>query len=284
MLAILDRYLAKATPPTRRALKLALPILCTVATLGAVKIVAQSHLIAPGRIAPLIAGLGIWAPALFLAALVVRPILLLPGQAFAAAAGMLFGVSWGSLLCVAGSALSALLVIGLGRRLLGRRLARWSGVDRDELARVARRHDSVCGALVTLNPLLPSDLCLALAAGAGARPWRLAVGASLGTIPGTVATALYGSAVVKDAPWALALGLSGIAASIVGGALLGRSALRELKPRPLYLCAGTENRPSAPIFPRRALRHALGRAIYGPREKSVVAASPRGTSTHPYDP
>ena len=229
MLAIADRTLAKAAPPARRALRLTLPVVCTLSTLAAVKLVAQGNLIAPGRIAPLMAGLGIWAPALFLAALAIRPLLFLPGQAFAAAAGMLFGVSWGSLLCVAGSGLSALVVIGLGRRLLGRRLARWSGVDRDELARAARRHDSFFGALVTLNPLLPSDLCLALAAGAGARPWRLAVGASIGTIPGTVATALYGSAVIKDAPWALALGLSGIAASIVGGALIGRSALRDRK-------------------------------------------------------
>jgi uncharacterized membrane protein YdjX (TVP38/TMEM64 family) len=165
------------------------------------------------------------------ALLAVRPVLLLPGQAFAALAGVLWGTLRGSALALLGAALAMWLVTTLGRRLLRRRLGRLAGERRDEWARVARRHDLAYAALVTLNPLLPTDLCMALGSGAGARRGRLVAGAVLGSVPGTIAAAALGSAASREEPVLGALSLLGLAVSLVGGALLARKAWGELRGR-----------------------------------------------------
>ncbi len=227
----------------RIAAQVAVPCACTLASLVLVKAALSPELVGE-RAAALLARAGDLGPALFVALLAVRPVLLLPGQAFAALAGVLWGTLRGSALALLGAALAMWLVTTLGRRLLRRRLGRLAGERRDEWARVARRHDLAYAALVTLNPLLPTDLCMALGSGAGARRGRLVAGAVLGSVPGTIAAAALGSAASREEPVLGALSLLGLAVSLVGGALLARKAWGELRGRGRALAA-----PPAPCAP-----------------------------------
>lgn len=179
-----------------------------------------------------LARLGLWGPALFLLVLAVRPLFLIPGQALAAMAGVLWGGLEGSALCVAGSIPSLLLVAWLGRRLLRRPLERWASKRNLELARLAARRDFLCSLVLTLNPLIPTDLAIALTSGAGGRARRLVAGAVLGSVPGTLATCYVGSALTKDQPALLVLSLTALVVSLIGGALLARGAWRAVAPAP----------------------------------------------------
>ncbi|MBI5546567.1 MAG: TVP38/TMEM64 family protein [Deltaproteobacteria bacterium] len=172
--------------------------------------------------------LGLWGPVLFLAALSVRPLLLLPAQAFAAAAGVVWGGAWGTVLVVAGSVLAMELVTLLGRRLLRTPIRRLAGKRAAALADLAGRRDFVYAVLASLNPLLPTDLCIAVGAAAGGRRHRLVLGTVLGSIPGTVATAYLGRAVVEGKALIIALSAAGLAASVAGGIWFGRSLRRAL--------------------------------------------------------
>ncbi|HEY3445648.1 MAG TPA: VTT domain-containing protein [Myxococcales bacterium] len=227
--------------------QIAVPFACTLVTLWLVKTALSPDLVgAPA--AALLAQVGVYGPALFVALLAVRPVLLLPGQAFAALAGVLWGTLEGSALALVGAVLAMVLVTTLGRRLLRRPIARLAGEHRDELARVAANHDLAYAFLITLNPLLPTDVCVALGSGAGGRRGRLVLGAILGSVPGTVATAAFGSAVSRDEPVLVALSLVGIAGSVVGGALLARSIWRELKvPEPEPAARRAPGGPRTPL-------------------------------------
>ncbi len=242
------------------ALKVGLPLVCTVISLAIVKMVASRELLGPEDISKVLTRLGPVAPLVFVLALGVRPVTLLPGQAFTAMAGMLWGTFWGTTLSLVGSGLSAAVVLWLGGRLLRRPLARWSGENREALAEAARRNSFLYGAVVTLNPLLPTDVSLALGAGAGARLGRLAAGAIIGTIPGTLTTAMFGSALTDDRPWALALSIAGMVASLIGGALIARSVWRSIQrnrrdaadPEPKAMLAAANDAPPPPRFARPA--------------------------------
>lgn len=130
-------------------------------------------------------------------------------------------------------------VTTLGRRFVRRPIERWAGKQSAELSRLAARRDFLYATLATLNPFLPTDVCIALGAGAGGRRSRLVLGAVLGSIPGTLATAYLGGAVAKDQPAIIAVSLAGMVASLVGGALLARSIWRVLTPK--------QSTPSVPI-------------------------------------
>lgn len=166
--------------------------------------------------------LGTWAPAAFVALLAIRPITLLPGQVFTAMGGILFGVIPGTLYSLAGSLGASALVFLLSRRFGTRFMKRFVGRKYAALATTARRHDLKLAILVTMNPLFPTDVLIALAAASGARFWPTALGVLAGTLPGTVLTAAFGSALGSGRTLLTAITATGIVVTMVLGVLLGR--------------------------------------------------------------
>jgi uncharacterized membrane protein YdjX (TVP38/TMEM64 family) len=252
----------RARPILRTALKIGIPVFCTLASLAMFKLLANRSIFNPNQIAPLLARAGAWGPLVFLLGLTVRPMVLLPSQIFAAIAGMLWGYPMGTGLCSAGSVLSTLVVAFAGRRFLKRPLRRWTGANCGELQRVAKRHDLVFAVLVTMNPLFPSDVCLALAAGSGARVWRLILGALMGSVPATITTALFGSALAGGKPLVLAMSLGGIGLSLAGGAWIGTNLWRALR----------RGAPGAEQTKRRAFANRESVGAGGPSPLPMAAA------------
>lgn len=224
----------------RRAARLALLLAgLGAASLAAVALLASGAAQSPETISTMLERAGGWGPVAFVVASALRPLLLLPAQAFSAAAGALWGPGIGSAVAVAGNWASLAVVVLLGRRLLRGPLSRWSGPRRDELEQVARRHDFLYGLVMALNPLLPTDLAIAAASGAGARSRQLLAGSLLGAAPQAASTALFGGALVGDQSIGLALSTAGVALSLVGGVWIARGIWRSLRPArpPLGLSA-----------------------------------------------
>lgn len=213
----------------RTALKMAAPVAVIGACYALLALVPRDRLGSTERLLDLAQQLGAWGPLLLVLSLMLRPLLLLPGSPFTAVAGMLWGAVLGTGLSLAGSALSALVVITIGQRLLSRLLLRWVRVDRELLAEVARRHDFVYALVFALTPI-GQDVSLLLAAGAGARRSRLVFGSVLGNVPGTIAVAMFGEALARGRPLMIALTVLCWIASSFGAILLARRIWSALAP------------------------------------------------------
>lgn len=74
----------------------------------------------PSSVRDLVARAGIWGPLVFVVLAGFRHLLLIPSQVFLLAAGVLFGLAWGTIYGAAGMLISALLYFGF---------ARWLGRD-----------------------------------------------------------------------------------------------------------------------------------------------------------
>lgn len=205
--------------------------------------------------------LGPWAPLAFILFLAVRPVTLLPGQLFTAVAGVLFGTLAGSLYALAGSFLGTALVYLVTKRSGMRFMKRVAGERYQALRRTARRHDFTYGFLMCINPLFPTDVMVALAAGCGARFWPMALGVLLGTVPGTFLTAQFGSALGQGKPVMTALSALGLVVSLGIGIWVGRKVYKEVmgqgpSPEPGAPPAEQAGAPerAAPPLARRDLR------------------------------
>jgi uncharacterized membrane protein YdjX (TVP38/TMEM64 family) len=172
--------------------------------------------------------LGLWAPVAFVLFLAVRPVTLLPGQIFTAVGGILFGMVAGSVYALLGSLLANILTFWLAKRLGTRFMKRMAGRRYQAIRRTARRHDFSWGLLMCINPLVPTDVMVALAAGCGARLWPTVFGVLVGTIPGTVLTAWFGSALGQGQTALTAVSAAGLVISLVAGVFVGRKAYKEL--------------------------------------------------------
>ncbi|MBX5484800.1 MAG: TVP38/TMEM64 family protein [Myxococcaceae bacterium] len=171
--------------------------------------------------------LGPWAPVVFVVLLGIRPITLLPGQLFTAVGGILFGVLFGSLYALLGSLLSFALVFVLSRRFGTRFMKRFAGEKYHALAHTARRHDFKVAALATINPLIPTDVLVVVAAASGARFWPTALGVLLGTMPGTFLTAQFGAALGTGRTIMTIVSAAGLIVSMVLGVFLGRKVVTQ---------------------------------------------------------
>jgi uncharacterized membrane protein YdjX (TVP38/TMEM64 family) len=172
--------------------------------------------------------LGPWAPAAFVLFLAVRPLTLLPGQVFTAVGGILFGTLAGSLYALAGSFLASALTYVLAWKLGTRFMKRMAGNRYSALRRTARRHDFTFGLLMCLNPIVPTDVMVALGAATGARFWPTVMGVLVGTLPGTVLTAQFGSALSQGKTVMTVVSAVGLVVSLVAGVFVGRRAYREV--------------------------------------------------------
>lgn len=180
------------------------------------------------RLQAWLAPMGVWAPVVFLAFLVVRPVTLLPGQLFAAVGGMLFGLWAGVGYALLGSLLSGVLVHVLARRLGTERMRRWLGPDYRAISASAKRHDFAFNFAACVNPLAPTDVMLALSASTGARLVPSVLGVLVGSIPGTLLTVLYGKSLGQGQTWATVSSAVGLLLSLVLGAYIGRRVYREV--------------------------------------------------------
>ena len=142
-----------------------------------------------------IRGLGPWGPVSIVVLEVLQVLFApIPGQFVGLAAGYLYGVFWGTVLCLLGLALGTALAVWLGRR-FGRPL-----VERIAGGRLIRRIDHYAqkrGALalllVFLVPFLPDDLAC-FVAGLTALPLaELVALAVVGRLPGLIVSTLLGA-------------------------------------------------------------------------------------------
>jgi uncharacterized membrane protein YdjX (TVP38/TMEM64 family) len=187
--------------------------------------VSGPELLSRERLSEWLGPLGDAAPLAFVLLLAVRPLTLLPGQAFAAVGGMLFGTVAGTLYTLAGSLLSSGVVFLVARRFGRRAVRKLSGSRHRVLSGVARERGFLFGVFACINSVLPADVLLATASAAGARFLPLALGALVGTVPGTLLTVFFGNALARGDEWASAASAAGLVGSIVVGLLLGRRLL-----------------------------------------------------------
>ena len=166
--------------------------------------------------------LGMWAPVVYILLLGIRPLTLLPGQVFTAVGGILFGVLLGTVYALLGSLLAAWVVFILGRKLGTRMMKRFAGQDFEALEAVARKHDYKVAALVAFNPLIPTDMMLALSGASGARFWPTALGTLIGILPGTFLTAQFGASLSRGETVMTVVSAVGMVLSMVVGVFLGR--------------------------------------------------------------
>jgi uncharacterized membrane protein YdjX (TVP38/TMEM64 family) len=220
-----------ARPPGRRARvrawKLFLPLGASILGLCTLKLL-DPHLVSRTQLLAWLRPLGPWTPVAYLALLTVRPVTLLPGQLLTAIGGLLFGGLKGTLLAVLGSALASSVTFFIGRRWGTRFVHRALGDRAPALARAARENDFLFALVFTLSPLIPTDPILAVAASAGGSYRRTLAGTLLGILPGTLATAYFGSALAAGHAWVIALSVAGWAASVGGGIWVGVRVYRSL--------------------------------------------------------
>ncbi|MFP2957399.1 TVP38/TMEM64 family protein [Myxococcus sp. 1LA] len=195
--------------------------------------------------------LGALAPVVFILLLAVRPVTLLPGQLFTAVGGILFGMAMGTVYALIGTVLASGLIHFLARRLGRKPMRRLAGDKHPVFQRAAREHGFQLGFLACVNSVIPADVMLATASASGARYAPLALGAVVGTIPGTLLTALFGSSLGQGKTWMTAVSATGMVVSLLLGLVLGRKLMRELLAKEAPASPGDEA-PAARDRPGRA--------------------------------
>ena len=245
-----------------KGLKLLAPLCVSVGVLVAVRLLGP-ELLDQKRLSALLEPCGHWAPLAFILLLGVRPVVFLPGQLFAAVGGILFGALPGTLYSLLGSLLSTSVVHFLASRLGRGPMKRLAGARLEGIQRVARTHGFQVGFLACINSVIPGDVMLAAASASGARYLPLALGAAVGSIPGTLLTAYFGSSLSQGKTWTTVATVVGLVLSLAVGLLLGRRMAREMK-----LDAPEATPPAEPQTPREASlsapqAHATPRPLLG---------------------
>jgi len=209
------------------SLKFLAPLCFSVGLLVALRLLGPEYL-DQRQLSEWLRPLGLLAPLVFVLLLAIRPVTLLPGQFFTAVGGLLFGMAHGTVYALLGSLLATGVIHLVASRLGRKPMRRLVGKRHTALRHVARRHGFQLGFLACINSVIPADVLLATASASGARFWPLALGALLGTAPGTMLTALFGSALGQGKTWTTVASVSGLLISLGLGLALGRRLMREL--------------------------------------------------------
>jgi uncharacterized membrane protein YdjX (TVP38/TMEM64 family) len=208
-------------------LKLLAPLCVSVGLLVALRVMGPQYL-DQQRLSGWLRPLGHWAPLVFVLLLGARPVTLLPGQLFAAVGGILFGTLMGSVYALTGSLLATGLIHLLSSRWGRGPMKRLAGHHHEGIQRAAQKHSFQVGFLACVNSIIPADVMLAAASASGARFWPLALGAVVGSVPGTLLTTFFGSSLSQGKTWTTAASVGGLVVSLTLGILLGRRLAREL--------------------------------------------------------
>jgi len=179
--------------------------------------------ITPERIQAEVLALGTAGLVGYLLASALRPLfVLVSGSLFSVAAGMVWGLWWGTALALFGSLLSTAMIFWLARALGSGVVRDLAGERWERLAAAAQVRGFAFVFVATLGFVLPTDLVIAVAASTGVRSRTALAATALGSLPGTVAMVLIGASVSapSGAPW-----------WIGGGAVLGLTVLALLLAR-----------------------------------------------------
>lgn len=139
--------------------------------------------------------LGPWGPAAIVAFQVAQVLFApIPGQITSVVAGYLYGVLWGTVLCMVGLVVGTAVAMGLARR-YGRPLVERL-VPAETLARLdtaLERRGPLAFLLIFLLPFLPDDLTAFVAGLSALRLSQLLLLATVGRAPGVVVAVLLGA-------------------------------------------------------------------------------------------
>jgi len=165
----------------------------------------------------LVRTLGVWGPGGIVLGEILQVLLApVPGQMVGIAAGYLYGVFWGTLLCMVGLAIGTLTAIWLARR-LGRPLLEKYASDKliRRVDSYVERRGALAFFLIFLLPFLPDDACCFIAGLTRLRIGELVILAIVGRAPGLIVSTLIG-AQARKLVWfqATIIGVVGVALAI----------------------------------------------------------------------
>ncbi|MDT7781684.1 MAG: hypothetical protein QOF58_103 [Pseudonocardiales bacterium] len=146
------------------------------------------------RLRELVAQAGAAAPAAFLTLCALGTAVFLPKPVLAAAAGLLFGVGWGSALAIAGFTAGAMIAFGIARKLGRQAVAKWLGERLHTIEDVFATKGIEATLVVRMLPIVPFTLANYGAGVTSVEPRHFATGTALGLVPSTVLAATLGDA------------------------------------------------------------------------------------------
>jgi uncharacterized membrane protein YdjX (TVP38/TMEM64 family) len=141
-----------------------------------------------------VGGAGSAAPAVFAGICALGTAVFFPKPVLATAAGLLFGVAWGSVLAIAGFTAGAMIAFTVARKLGREAVAPWLGERLHTLEEVFARRGVEATLVVRLLPVLPYALANYGAGVTSVRGKDFALGTALGLVPSTVLAAVLGDA------------------------------------------------------------------------------------------
>ncbi|MEV6714375.1 TVP38/TMEM64 family protein [Lentzea sp. NPDC051208] len=134
------------------------------------------------------------APVVFVAVCALGTAVFFPKPVLATAAGLLFGVGWGSALAVAGFTAGAMIAFAISRKLGRAAVERRLGERLAVLERVFERRGVEATLVIRLLPILPFALANYGAGVTSVRGRDFALGTALGLVPSTILAAVLGDA------------------------------------------------------------------------------------------
>jgi uncharacterized membrane protein YdjX (TVP38/TMEM64 family) len=170
---------------------------------------------------------GVWGPIIYILLYAVGPSFLIPGAVMTIAAGLAFGVWWGSIWSVIGADAGAMVAFGAGRFLGRSFVERTMGVRLRRILNHLERNGFYLTLYLRLVPVIPYN-AFNLLAGASPIRFRDYFWASItGMIPGTVLFALLG-----DSLWSPGSPRFFIALALIGCCFAGGEVYRRSRPEP----------------------------------------------------
>jgi uncharacterized membrane protein YdjX (TVP38/TMEM64 family) len=137
---------------------------------------------------------GTAAPAVFVAVCALGTAVFFPKPVLATAAGLLFGIGWGSALAIAGFTAGALIAFTIARSLGRDAIKGWLGERLHTLEEVFARRGIEATLVIRLLPILPFALANYGAGVTSVKGRDFAIGTALGLVPSTVLAAVLGDA------------------------------------------------------------------------------------------
>ncbi|MCP2244383.1 TVP38/TMEM64 family protein [Lentzea aerocolonigenes] len=134
------------------------------------------------------------APLVFAVVCALGTAVFFPKPVLATAAGLLFGVGWGSVLAIAGFTAGAMIAFTIARRLGRAAVEGWLGERLHVLEQVFARKGVEATLVIRLLPVVPFTLANYGAGVTSVRDRHFAAGTALGLVPSTVLAAVLGDA------------------------------------------------------------------------------------------
>jgi uncharacterized membrane protein YdjX (TVP38/TMEM64 family) len=165
---------------------------------------------------------GAWGPIIYILMYTLGPSLLVPGAVMTVAAGLAFGVWWGSIWSLIGADAGAIVAFGAGRFLGRSFVERTMGIRLRRLLNRLERNGFYLTLYLRLVPVIPYNAFNLLA---GASPIRFGDylwASMIGMIPGTVLFALLGDSLWNPGSLRFFIALALIGACFASGEIYRR--------------------------------------------------------------